>query len=71
MKFLTDVEFVTIWMKSNSLAEMAKKTKLVKISIQARATRLRRLGVKLPKFSAMKKTVDVAAINKLIKKLSK
>jgi hypothetical protein len=71
VKFLTDEQFVTAWATSKSLDEVAKKTKLVKISVQARASRLRKLGVKLAKFSRRRKIVDVDKLNKLLKRLQK
>ena len=64
-KGITDAEFVTAWAKSNSLAEVAEKTGLAKQSVLTRGTRLRKAGVKLPRF-ARRKSVDVEGLNSLL-----
>lgn len=50
-KRLTDREFVTHWCHCASYAELAKLTGMARSSIQARGARLRKAGVKLPKYS--------------------
>ena len=67
-KIVSDVDFVTAWAKSKSLDEVAKQTGLAKLSVQARAQRMRKAGVKLPKFSRRKVT-DVEGLNKLLGEL--
>ena len=41
-------------------------TGLAKPSVIARATRLRKAGVKLPKYGRAKRVIDVPALNELI-----
>jgi hypothetical protein len=53
---ITDVDFVTAWAKSKSLEDVVKATGLAKPSVQARAHRLRKAGVKLPRFRRQKVT---------------
>ncbi len=64
-KPVTDVDFVTAWAKSKSLDEVVKATGLAKLSVQARAHRLRKAGVKLPRFRRQKVT-DVEGLNDLL-----
>lgn len=67
---VTDVDFVTAWAKAKSLDEVVKATGLAKPSVQARAHRLRKAGVKLPKFRRQKAT-DVEGLNNLLGDLLK
>jgi hypothetical protein len=64
-KTISDVDFVTAWAKSKSLDDVVKATGLAKLSVQARAHRLRKAGVKLPKFKRQKVT-DVEGLNDLL-----
>ena len=64
-KPVSDVDFVTAWAKSKSLDEVVKATGLAKLSVQARAHRLRKAGVKLPRFRRQKVT-DVEGLNDLL-----
>jgi len=56
-------DFVRAWMASSSHRETAEATGMPEGAVKARGTRLRRLGVKLPKRS---QCTDVAALNALI-----
>ena len=68
---LTDVEFVTAWIKASNYEEIVATTGLSRTSIQARAAKLRKAGVKLPKYGRVHKVVDVKGLNELIAKLKK
>jgi hypothetical protein len=48
---VSDVDFVTAWMKSKSVDGVAGRTGLARSTIRDRGNRLRKLGVPLPKFS--------------------
>jgi hypothetical protein len=48
---VSDVNFVTAWATSGSLDGVADKTGLAKSTIRDRGNRLRKAGVKLPRFS--------------------
>ena len=66
---ITDEAFVTAWAKSKSVEEVAKRLGRAKCSVQVRAGRLRKAGVKLPRHPRPKKVTDVTTLNKLLKKL--
>jgi len=65
---VSDVEFVKAVVASTSYDELASTTGLAKLSVQARANKLRKAGVTLPKYERKRttKTVDVAGLNALI-----
>ena len=65
------MEFVTSWVKAAGYEELASLTGLAKGSIQARAVRLRKAGVKLPKYGQSKRMVDTKGLNALIAQLAK
>jgi formylmethanofuran dehydrogenase subunit B len=69
-RILTDVEFVTAWAKAKTLTDVVAATGLQRISVQARASRLRKAGVRLRRFARSKKKIDVQGLNKIIDKLS-
>lgn len=69
-KLTSDADFVTAWVTSKTVDEVVKKTGLAKMTIQVRAARLRKAGVKLPKF-VRRKTIDVDGLNALVGKLLK
>ena len=58
-------------MKATSYDELANLTSLAKTSIQAKAVRLRKAGVKLPLYGRGKKVIDVKELNALITRLTK
>jgi hypothetical protein len=64
---LEDATFVGTWVRSKSVAEVAKAFGLTYSGAQARAKLLRDAGVKLPKFTRQKRHVDVARLNKLLR----
>ena len=66
---LSDVEFVTAWVKADTLASAVAATGMTRISAQARASKLRKAGVKLRRFGRPKKTIDVKGLNDLLRKL--
>jgi transposase len=47
---LTPEQFVRIWTKCDSIAEVAKKTGLTKSGVYNRAHKYRKLGVKLKRY---------------------
>ena len=63
-------EFVSLWLGSATLAEVATKLGKSKPAVAMFANRLRRLGVNLPKFKTGVSTsdVNVKALNALISK---
>jgi hypothetical protein len=66
---LSDIEFVTAWAKAATLSEAIAATGMTRISAQARASKLRKAGVKLRRFGRPKKTIDVKGLNDLLRKL--
>lgn len=75
MKRVDNRDFVVAYMNSKSLDEVAKVTGMKDgRSVSAKATYLRKMGVKLPKLYRSKKITDeleIAQLNSLIKKYSK
>lgn len=63
--------FVAAWENSETQAQVMEKTGMKKPAVEHRAARLRRLGVNLKRYSNTGPVVDVAALNKLIKKGTK
>ncbi len=65
---VSDVEFVKAVVASASYDELASTTGLAKLSAQARANKLRKAGVPLPKYERKRttKVVDVAGLTALI-----
>lgn len=74
-KRIDNREFVVTWMNCESAEEVAKAIGSTKASVQSRASQLRKLGVKLPKFSQKKsetaKKLEVAQLNSLISRHQK
>lgn len=70
-KRIDNREFVVAWLNSKSLEEVAKNCGMASAaSAQAKAHGLRKLGVKLPKFSQTRidRDLEIAQLNSLIKK---
>jgi hypothetical protein len=65
---IDDVQFVTAYAKAKSLDQLASDLGIAKPTLQVRASKLRKLGVKLPKFSKPKKVVDVEKLNAILTK---
>ena len=68
-KHISDVDFVTAWTKAAALEDVVAATGLGRLSAQARASKLRKAGVRLRRFGRAKKVVDVKGLNALIEKL--
>ena len=66
---LSDAEFVTAWAKAETLAVAVAATGMTRISAQARASKLRKAGVKLRRFGRPKRTIDVKGLNDLLRRL--
>lgn len=65
----SDKDFVKAWLDSKSYDSLACKLELTTSATQARATRLRKAGVKLPPFSRVKravKKIDTVGLNHMI-----
>jgi biotin operon repressor len=63
-------DFVTAFAQAKSAGEVAERTGLSKASVQAKASALRKAGVKLKRFPRGRKTaVDVDALNDLLGRL--
>jgi hypothetical protein len=50
---VTPRDFITAWQRSNSVAEVSRKTGLSKNAVRTRACRYRQLGVPLKQFPAI------------------
>ncbi len=70
LPLIPDADFIAAWLGSSSLTEVATKLDIKPIQASARATNLRKHGVKLPKFSASKQK-DWTAIAELVIKTMK
>jgi hypothetical protein len=70
-KMVSDVEFVTAFAQANSLDDVVSKLGMGKASVQARASKMRTLGVKLPKFVRGASSVDVPSLNAILEKFGK
>ena len=53
-------QFIATWEKSASVSEVAGKTSLTKLTVQAKATQLRRLGIPLKKFKGSRHPINIA-----------
>ena len=75
MKVIDNREFVRTWMHatSNKLGtrEVAKKLDMTTGSVYAKASNLRKRGVKLPTMAFPMQSDDVEALNKMIVKLQR
>jgi hypothetical protein len=67
-KAVSDVDFVTEYAKAKSLDEVATQLGMTKESVQARAFKLRKAGVGLPRFTKSSKPVDVSGLNAILEK---
>lgn len=63
---ISHAEFVKTWMASDSIATILTATSMSKQAIQARAAKLRKAGVNLPRFQRLGEPIDVDALNALI-----
>jgi transposase len=63
---VSDASYVNVYVASKSIEEVARKLGLAESSVQSRACKLRKAGVKLPLFERKKKKIDVQALNNLI-----
>jgi len=64
---LSDFEFVKLWLSSGSAEEAAEGLIGLKVeSVNARANKLRKSGVNIPKFARKKQTTNIAGLNELI-----
>jgi hypothetical protein len=68
-KQLSDPEFVTAWAKAGTLDDVVEGTGMSRVGAQARASRLRKAGVLLRRFSGRGQTIDVKGLNDLLDKL--
>jgi hypothetical protein len=66
---LNDVEFVTAWAKAGSPDEVVAATGMSRVGAQARASKLRKAGVKLRRFGRGRRAIDVKGLNDLLGKL--
>lgn len=69
MKRIDNREFVVTYMNSDTRSEVAKALGMSEQSVTTKAGALRKLGVKLPKFSkgATDRQLEVAQLNSIIK----
>lgn len=58
--------FIEIWMSSHCTQEVAEQMGLSKSAVISLGTRLRKKGVRLPRFKQSRVKVDVAALNKVV-----
>lgn len=70
-KVISDVDFVTAFAQCTTLDDVVSKLGMEKGSIQARASKLRKVGVKLPVFRRTNKPVDIAGLNAILEKHGK
>ena len=64
--------FVIAWMNSQTRDEIAQTMKMTPTQVSTRASYLRRIGVKLPRFHRGPETSDIASqLNALIQKHGK
>lgn len=70
VKQIDNREFVVTYMNSESLHEVAKALGMTPKAVTMKGTYLRKLGVKLPKFSrgATDRQLEVAQLNSIIHK---
>ena len=66
VKKISHVEFVKTWKEANSIGTVASATGLSKQSVQARAAKLRKAGVALPRFARQGEPIDVDALNAIL-----
>ena len=70
----TPPEFVKAWLASKNKAEVAKRLKMTERVVDLRATRLRKMGVRLPEFKPgyrARHKVNVLSLNAMIAKAAK
>lgn len=65
MRKYTDKEFVAAWMTHATISEVADALGSTYRAVTQRATRLRKMGVKIPS-KRIRSAVDVAALNALV-----
>ncbi len=52
-------QFIETWEKSESVGQVAERTKLRKSTVQAKATQLRKLGIPLKKFQGARNRINI------------
>jgi hypothetical protein len=62
-------QFIEIWEKSDSVGQVAEKTKLRKSTVQAKATQLRKLGIPLKKFKGARRRINIEEALELVAKI--
>lgn len=67
-KTLSPEEFVSLWQRSATLADVAEAAHMEKRTAIDKAAHLRSIGVKLKRFQAKKEKIDVAKLNEIVKK---
>lgn len=72
-KNMSAEEFVRLWQGAETVDDVVKATASTAQRVAARATHLRKLGVKLKKFKPRPraKRIDVAALNKIVEQIDK
>jgi hypothetical protein len=67
-------EFVKGWMTADSIEQLAEQWSMTTASIRSRSSKLRKMGVLLPKRfhkTAERTVIDVASLNAMVDELSK
>ena len=62
-------QFIENWENSQSVSDVAEKTKLRKSTVQAKATQLRKLGIPLKKFKGPRNRIDVVEALEILSKI--
>ena len=63
-------EFITVWQRAKSREEVTEKLGVLWRVAEAKATRLRKKGVKLKRFAIDRRAVDVDALKQLAASLA-
>lgn len=59
-------EFVKAWMTSKNIKEVARKTGMTPDACSSRASYLRNVGVRIPRFQKTWQKVDVEGLNTIV-----
>ena len=62
-------QFIETWEKSDSVSQVAEKTKLRKSTVQAKATQLRKLGIPLKKFHGARHRINIEEALEVLSKI--
>lgn len=68
---IDDTTFVRAWMTSSSAADAAQACGMAVTGVRVRAGRLRKAGVRLPKFRRGAAAIDIEGLNKLVQSYRK